>query len=226
MHNLKLLLMFGLASRTSGHHKYRLEEAGNEVKFTYYWIAVESEFPVKSYKPTTELRSCRTGSTIKIVSTQYFSRVKMEGSGILTTGQFVNCADDQCDCFEIVEGGAKGSNNNSLIPYTSVAANGLEFGMKLFVKELNGTILPPANLTHNGCVRVDDRSWSFGLNQIDWFVFDKRYYKSLDSVLKLEKVTINTNSDCQLLNYTQGLLSSKKKRKFCAIFGTTDLTRF
>lgn len=214
MREVNLLLMSTLALSALTPRNYRFEEATREIKFTYYWVAIESEFPLRSGRPTTEIRSCRTGSTIKRVSKEYFAQVKMEGSGMLTTGQFINCGDDKCDCFEVVEGGAKGAMNNTLLPYTSVAANELQFGMKIFVSELNGTALPPSNLKHNGCVRVDDRSWSFGMNQIDWYVFDRRYYKSLDSVLKTELVSVRYNSDCELLNYTQGIPSSKKKRKF------------
>lgn len=171
-----------------------------KVKFTYYWIAVESEFPLKSGRPTTEIRTCN-GTTIKKVSKAYQQQVKMEGSGYLSTGQFVNCADDKCNCFQLVDG-PKGSDNNSLNPYISVAANDLAFGSSLFVKELNGTKLPSTNQIHNGCVRVEDRSWSFGGNHIDWFVFDHRYYEALEGYLNLDKVTILVNATCQLLNYS------------------------
>jgi hypothetical protein len=54
-----------------------------------------------------------------------------------------------------------GSGSQNLVPFISVAANDLAIGQKLYIPQLNGVHLG-GGVYHNGCVRVDDDSWSFG----------------------------------------------------------------
>lgn len=58
-----------------------------------------------------------------------------------------------------------GSGSQNLVPFISVAANDLPLGQKLYIPELDGVHLG-GGMFHNGCVRVDDHSWSFGST---WF---------------------------------------------------------
>lgn len=53
-----------------------------------------------------------------------------------------------------------GSGSQNLVPFVSVAANDIPYGQKLYISELDGLDLGN-NMKHNGCVRVDDDSWSF-----------------------------------------------------------------
>ncbi|CEI87161.1 hypothetical protein RMCBS344292_01581 [Rhizopus microsporus] len=62
-----------------------------------------------------------------------------------------------------------GSGEQNLVPYVSVAANDLPYGQTLYIPQLDGLKLGDGQ-RHNGCVRVDDDSWSFDSCQIDFFV--------------------------------------------------------
>lgn len=53
-----------------------------------------------------------------------------------------------------------GSGEQNLVPYVSVAANDLPYGQTLYIPQLDGLKLGDGQ-RHNGCVRVDDDSWSF-----------------------------------------------------------------
>ncbi|KAI9293727.1 hypothetical protein K502DRAFT_282029, partial [Neoconidiobolus thromboides FSU 785] len=171
-----------------------------KVKLTYYWIAMEKDYPLKPNEEGINIKSCKDNKQIiKKVSSQYFKKIQMEGSGLLSNNQFINCGDKYCNCFDFTEG-AKGNKNNLLMPYTSIAANDLTFNINIFSKEINGTLLPN-NQVHNGCFRVDDTSWSFNNNHIDWFVYDINNYNYLDKKLNYNEVTIQLNSNCNILSY-------------------------
>jgi hypothetical protein len=71
------------------------------------------------------------------------------------------------------------------------------------VKQMKGTKLPNGK-THNGCTRVDDVSWSFGNNQIDWYVLRKANYEKLNAESNVKSdgyVDIEYPSTCTLNNY-------------------------
>jgi hypothetical protein len=71
------------------------------------------------------------------------------------------------------------------------------------VKQMKGTKLPNGK-THNGCTRVDDVSWSFGNNQIDWYVLRKANYEKLDAQSNVKSdgyVGIEYPSTCTLNDY-------------------------
>lgn len=53
-----------------------------------------------------------------------------------------------------------GSGSQNLVPFISVAANDIPYGQKLYISKLDGVDLG-GGIRHNGCVRVDDDSWSF-----------------------------------------------------------------
>jgi len=71
------------------------------------------------------------------------------------------------------------------------------------VVQMIGTKLPNG-LTHNGCVRVDDVSWSFGKNHIDWYVLKEKNYQILNAESPIKsnhKVDIIYPSSCIAQNY-------------------------
>ncbi|KAK9696031.1 hypothetical protein K7432_012686 [Basidiobolus ranarum] len=125
----------------------------------------------------------------------------MEGTARLNNGKVINL-DCGCNggynCFTTIsQPYGLGARDNALKPFVSVSANDIPIGSKLMVKQLKGLKMPNGR-THNGCVRVDDNGWSFGNNQIDFLVGDKKYYSQLDRQhgKSLSRVDI-TRSDCK-----------------------------
>ncbi|KAJ9077750.1 hypothetical protein DSO57_1013822 [Entomophthora muscae] len=201
MQSNAILFLLGLVSGVSTLGIRRRYNDG-QVRLTYYWMAIESEFP-EDNEQTTDLESCSSGETIKQVSTEYYETIKLEGSGQLTTGELVNCENQECTCFEVVDGGAKGNRDNPLQPYVSVASIGFPSGTKIYVEKLDGVILP-SGLTHNGCVIVDDTGHDLDIAHIDMFVVSHQNYEAMDAVVPSGQVEAQINSSCEILDYTQG----------------------
>lgn len=86
-----------------------------KVEFTYYWIAYQSDYAAGSEKA---LKDC-DGHTIAHVSKDFAKNLKLECSGRLNDGRYLNGGDDDCSCFEIVDG-PKGSHDNTLKRYVSI----------------------------------------------------------------------------------------------------------
>ncbi|KAK9696033.1 hypothetical protein K7432_012688 [Basidiobolus ranarum] len=155
----------------------------NQVKMTFYWVSRESDF---SGSKSIALKTC-SGKSIAMVSHEFATAARMEGTARLNNGKVINL-DCNCgggySCFSIIEQGhfpyGKGAKDNALTPFVSVAANDIPLGSTLMVNQLKGVKMPNGR-THNGCVRVDDQGWSFGGNQIDLLVGDKKYYHQMDS---------------------------------------------
>ncbi len=62
----------------------------------------------------------------------------------------------------------------------------------------------PNGKTHNGCTRVDDVSWSFGKNQIDWYVVRESNYEKLNSETPVKSgrnVDIKYPAKCKVKRY-------------------------
>lgn len=85
---------------------------------------------------------------------------------MLETGDLINI-DNSTQSFIKVGGKGRetnvfglGSGSQNLVPYISVAANDIPNGQKLYIAHLDGLDLG-GGVKHNGCVRVDDGSWSF-----------------------------------------------------------------
>ena len=132
----------------------------------------------------------------------------MEGTGRLKDGRMVNL---ECDCgsgfncFSLIKDTQKfywgiGGNDNALQPYTSIASNMHSVGTTIMIEELKGVTLPGTNgQKHDGCVRVDDESWSFDKGQFDFFVGRYPFYQGLDK-LNLDFVHF-TKSSCTPKTY-------------------------
>ncbi|KAJ1919576.1 hypothetical protein IWQ60_007218 [Tieghemiomyces parasiticus] len=177
-----------------------------KVKLTYYWIAVQ---PDNDGSDTT-IGTCDKKRTWK-ASRKFADSLVLEGSGRLKDGTFVNLGSCGCTgymCFDVVDG-PLGSNDNPLVPFVSLAANDIKVGTVVYIKEFDGLELPIKGasgqaLKHNGCGRVDDESWSFKNNQIDFYAFSEKNYEVLDGKLKKDTVQITENAKCKILNYGTG----------------------
>src|ERR1043166_802223 len=77
------------------------------------------------------------------------------------------------DCFTEVDKNkfpfGIGTTGEALAPYTSVAANDIREGTKVYVPQFDGVVLPSGE-RHNGCLKVQDKGFGFGGRHIDWFV--------------------------------------------------------
>ncbi len=71
-----------------------------------------------------------------------------------------------------------GSNTNPLVPWRSAAINDIPFGTCIYVEELDGNTLPDGTI-HDGCMRVDDESWSFGTQQMDFMAGLETDYETM-----------------------------------------------
>lgn len=85
---------------------------------------------------------------------------------LLNDGRLINV--DIKDTFKVIGGRNRnknlfgyGSRKQNLAPFVSIAANDLPYGQTIYLPQLDGVRLSNG-LIHNGCVRVDDDSYSFG----------------------------------------------------------------
>lgn len=126
----------------------------------------------------------------------------MEGTCLLSNGELINL-DSGENTFEKVNTqkhpyGLGNSDSVSLQPWTSVAANDIKKGTTLYIKEIDGLKLPNG-MTHNGCVRVDDESWSFGSCHLDWFVLMYETYAEIAN--KVGEHVKAEQKSCKILDY-------------------------
>ncbi|KAK9680842.1 hypothetical protein K7432_015822 [Basidiobolus ranarum] len=171
------------------------------VKMTYYWVANESDH---SGSKNVNIKTC-SGKSLAKVSRSFAEAARMEGTARLSKGKVINLAcscGNGFNCFMDLD--AKrypfglGSKSNALKPFISISANDIPFGSTVVVKQLQGLRMPNGRI-HNGCVRVDDKGWSFGNKQIDFLVGDKKYYEQIIRQYgsKLNNVDI-TRTSCKL----------------------------
>lgn len=126
----------------------------------------------------------------------------MEGTCLLSDGTMINL-DQGENTFEVVNTkqhpyGLGSSDSISLHPWTSIASNDIAKGTVMYIKEIDGLKLPNG-MTHNGCVRVDDESWSFDGCQLDWFVLTYETYAELTN--KISDHVTAVQKSCTLLDY-------------------------
>lgn len=158
-------------------------------KWTYYWMKFQQESDNIGSKDT-DLRTC-DGKLLTTTTHEFAAKVRMEGSAYLLNGMLINLGG--CDCnggfncfmslnvntFEWGAGGWDGTKSYPLDPYVSIASNDHPLGSTLRIPALVGQFLPGTSQKHDGCVRVDDVSWSFGSNHLDFFAARKEYYTDL-----------------------------------------------
>ncbi|KAG2227111.1 hypothetical protein INT45_003841, partial [Circinella minor] len=213
--SLAIALMFSITSLVTMAapleplEKRGLKSCYKHATLTQYWIPKEGDKDedndgnsVSLTGPKTkELRSS-SGKTIAKVSEATYEKFQMEGTGLLKDGQMVNL-DSGKDEFMTVDRkkdpfGIGEDDDVALDPWVSVAANDLDRGTTLYIKELDGFKLPGGK-AHNGCVRVDDEGWSFDGCQLDFFVLKYDSYKAMENGIP-EKVSVE-QKDCTVQNY-------------------------
>ncbi|KAF1798526.1 hypothetical protein FB192DRAFT_1391983 [Mucor lusitanicus] len=180
-----------------------------KVPFSQYWIPKENE-----WDETNDGKRVFLGGNERVtlndthhkplgqVTPQMYDKCKMEGTCLLENGDLINI-DNTTDNFIKVGGPGRehnvfglGSGAQNLVPYISVAVNDIPYGQKLYISKLDGVDLG-YGMKHNGCVRVDDDSWSFESCQIDFFVLSYVDYLWLD----LEDEVSIKYAECELKNY-------------------------
>lgn len=160
---------------------------------------------IKLSGPKTKKLKTKSGKVIAKVSKATYEKFQMEGTGLLEDGDMVNLDDGKDEFMKVNRKkdpyGIGSDDDIKLDPWVSVAANDLDAGTTLYIKQLDGTKLPDGKI-HNGCVRVDDEGWSFEDCQLDFFVLQYSAYKQLDKALP-EKVHVE-KKDCQVKDYITG----------------------
>lgn len=126
----------------------------------------------------------------------------MEGTCLLSDGTMINLDEGQ-NTFLVVNTkahpyGLGSSDSISLHPWTSIASNDIKRGTTMYIKEIDGLKLPNG-MTHNGCVRVDDESWSFNGCQLDWFVLTYSTYAEIENKVGEHVTAVEQN--CKILDY-------------------------
>ncbi|KAI9025988.1 hypothetical protein CLU79DRAFT_833771 [Phycomyces nitens] len=198
------------ATKTTSKAKPSNKSVGSRKKiqsnsaFTYYWTAQEADYADNS--KTVTIKTC-SGKSIAKVDETYADALVMEGAGVVGN-KLVNLGDCSCrnyNCFEELNKKENPfgltSYGSALRPYTTIAANDIEKGTKIYVPALVGWELPGSSKKHNGCLLVDDESWSFTNKHIDFYVYEKDHYAALNKKHKVSKVDIYEGGDCSLLNY-------------------------
>ncbi|KAI9310072.1 hypothetical protein BX666DRAFT_2011674 [Dichotomocladium elegans] len=171
--------------------------------FTYYWIAHNEDY--KGGAKVT-IKTC-SGVAIGQVNENFANALVMEGTGVVDD-KIVNLGSCSCSnyrCFEILDRSKEPygitAYGTALKPYISIAANDIPRGTKIYVPALDGWKLPNSGKIHNGCLLVDDQSWSFKSNHIDLYVYERENYKALDKSYPTTEVDVYEGGNCKLLHY-------------------------
>lgn len=176
--------------------------------FTYYWVPKEGEEDINNNGKIISLIGDRIKNlkdskrkVLAKVAKKTKKKIRMEGTGLLANGDLVNLG-THINEFMLLDRKKTpyglGSKDNGLTPYVSVASNDIPYGTTLYVKELDGVKLP-TGVKHNGCVRVDDVSWSFSGCHIDFFVLQYSAYQQLNNAIA-NTVTV-TQQSCKVKDY-------------------------
>ncbi|SAM09708.1 hypothetical protein [Absidia glauca] len=145
-----------------------------QAAFTYYWTAHASDYSSSGKKVS--IKTCGGTKTIATIPQAYADALVMEGSGVISKSKVVNLGSCTCTknyaCFMELDAKTEAygltSYGTSLRPFITVAANDLRRNTKIYIPTLDGWSIPGSNKKHNGCLLVDDKSWSFDGNHIDW----------------------------------------------------------
>ncbi|KAI8577665.1 hypothetical protein K450DRAFT_282441 [Umbelopsis ramanniana AG] len=191
------------SKKTVQHSKEQRKLLQKSSAFTYYWIAHSKDY---SGGKMVEVKTC-AGKTIAKVQQSYADALVMEGTGQVGN-KVINLGGCSCNgykCFEVLD---KSSDpygltayDTALRPYITIASNDLPKHSKIYVPSLVGWKLPGAKYPHNGCLLVDDQSWSFNGRHIDFYVYSMDNYNTLNHANPLTKVDIYEGGSCKLLNY-------------------------
>lgn len=177
------------------------DELGPELgsfKLTYYWMAQsrqdEGEADTVLYD-----RRCKE---IAKVSSEFATRLAMEGTGRLRNGRVVNAAGScKCAsaCYYLPRRHKKwgvGVAKRALNPFRSVAVDPdhVSIGQMLFIPELEGLTMPGrkpwGGFVHDGCVVADDRGGNIRGQQLDFFTGRRSAYSALFRRHRINEVTV------------------------------------
>lgn len=187
----------------------RLKSCYKHATLTQYWIPKQGDKDmlndgkvVTLNGPKTKTLKTKKGKKIAKVSKTTYEKFQMEGTGLLENGVMVNLDSGKNTFLEVnrkkAPYGLGSDDDNALEPWVSVASNDLKIGTTLYIKELDGKKLPDGK-KHNGCVRVDDKGWSFDGCQLDFYVLQFSAYKELDHTLP-DHVTVKEKK-CKIQSY-------------------------
>jgi len=214
-------------SADNGEDATEVDSLAGTYLITHYWIADEEAFtclPGDTVRIATAA-TAEGAAFSKAVCTEFAESACLEGTGRvrdpssnewvyinLFLGSEETASNDDNPChgnvgyavfMNITAMDAPwglGSNDNPLIPWRSAAINDIPFGTCIYVEELDGKLLPDGT-AHDGCMRVDDESWSFGSKQIDFMAGLETDYETMMTAgwpNDPDQVTIYRNSSrCQ-----------------------------
>ncbi|KAG2232426.1 hypothetical protein INT48_005729 [Thamnidium elegans] len=194
---------------TNDSHIRPCYRKGKRVPFSQYWIPKENEWDEDNdgervylagdiKKPLLD----KNKKEIGLVPIDMYDKCEMEGTCLLENGDLINIDNSTKSFIKVGQKGRQhnvfglGSGSQNLVPFVSVAANDIPYGQTLYIEKLDGLDLGN-NQKHNGCVRVDDDSWSFNTCQIDFFVLSYVDYLWLDLD---DKVSVEF-TECKVKNY-------------------------
>ncbi|KAI8643089.1 hypothetical protein BD408DRAFT_442968 [Parasitella parasitica] len=190
-------------SKKSSSKKEVRKKLQSKSAFTYYWIAQPSDY---TGGKSVSVKTC-SGKTIGSVGENYADALVMEGTGVVGS-KIVNLGGCSCSgykCFELVDKDSDPfgltSFGTPLRPYVTIASNDIKKNTKIFVPALVGWKVPGSSKAHNGCLLVDDQSWSFNGKHVDFYVYAMDNYEKLDKSHKITTVDIYQGGSCKLINY-------------------------
>lgn len=188
--------------------KRSISSCYKSAKLTQYWIPKEGDADMDNGGQSltldgskTETLQTKDGKTIAKVSQTTYDKFQMEGTGLLESGKMINLGESTSVFMELDRSSTPygiGHEGDGLIPWVSVASNDIKTGTTLYVKEMDGLVLPDGK-THNGCVRVDDQGWGLDSCHIDFFVLQFSAYRDL--VKELPSTVTVTEKSCTIQDY-------------------------
>lgn len=188
--------------------KRSISSCYKSAKLTQYWIPKEGDADMDNGGQSVTLDGSKTetlqtkdGKIIAKVSQTTYDKFQMEGTGLLESGKMINLGESTSVFMELDRSSTPygiGHEGDGLIPWVSVASNDIKTGTTLYVKEMDGLVLPDGK-THNGCVRVDDQGWGLDSCHIDFFVLQFSAYRDL--VKELPSTVTVTEKSCTIQDY-------------------------
>ncbi|GAA5803642.1 hypothetical protein EDC94DRAFT_610781 [Helicostylum pulchrum] len=189
---------------TKAASKETRKKLQSQSAFTYYWIAQPDDY--KESGKSVTVKTCN-GESIASVPESYADALVMEGTGVVGS-KIVNLGGCTCSgykCFELVDKKSDPygltSFGTPLRPYITIASNDIKKNTKIYIPSIVGWKVPGSSKAHNGCLLVDDKSWSFKGSHVDFYVYSMSNYEKLDAEHRIDNVDIYQGGSCKLLNY-------------------------
>lgn len=198
------ILLFKSVNLVEADQKYQGSLVQKNVIMTYYWVNFPDDF--KKSGQLTKFGSC-SGEVFGKAEYKFLKNTALDGTGVWD-GVLYNLSNCHCDdkfmCFEKVDKDVAPygltEQGGPLTPFVSVASNDIDPGI-YYIPNIDGWTIPGKSIKHNGCIKVEDKSWSFGAKHIDLFVYKNKYYNIWDSLYESPRVDVYKANDCVLLDY-------------------------